>query len=1029
MHTEHPIWQDPKILHIGRLPGRTSLLPFHDKESALTGQRGASAYYRSLCGAWDFHLAPDPQTIPEDFIEIDYKSGQLAWDKMPVPGMWQYNGYLSHHYTNVNYPIPYDPPFVPDENPVGCYRREFTVPVAWKGYRVSLTFEGVDSAYFVYVNGQVAGFSKVPHMPARFDITPMIQIGGRNLIAVKVLKYSDGTYLEDQDMLRQSGILRDVYLIGQPEVVLSDVKVLSPYDGKGGTLCVDAIAHNASKVDCIVGYAVEFELFDGEELLLRHVEEDVQIDAEHEKTFTFSQELPEIEPWSAENPRLYRLMVTLLGEEGEQTIKTTMVGFRTVEVKDAQLYINGAPVILRGVNRHESTPDNGHAVSIESMERDIRLMKRHNINCVRTSHYPDDPRWYDLCDQYGLYVVDEADLESHGDEMHGWQLNRHPDWKDAFVDRAVRMVERDFNHPSIIFWSLGNESGYGPHHDAMAAAIRALDKSRLIHYEQAHEEAVVDVVSRMYSSVEECIRQGERTDDPRPYYLCEYAHAMGNGPGNLKEYVEAFYKYPRLIGGCVWEWTDHAVPAYDEKGTLYYQYGGDWGDQPNDGNFCVDGLVSPDRTPHTGLIELKTAYQPVQFDMADASALKVRLRNHLAFMALDAYDCHYILRREGVIYKQGALTLPATAPGADTTLQIPEKLPADGECFLEMYVCQRGDNAWAAHGYVVAHAQMPLPCAPAYRGLTSSLRPALHATEVGETLTFSAGDFSCEFDMVRGTLYSYVVEGRQLLSSPLIPNLWRAPTDNDRNIVRRWTECGLDSLSTRVTGVKWSRRSLHRAQVDVSMVLSSYTVAPVASVAICYEIHAQGDIKLSTTFAPLRELPYLPRLGMQWVMPTKYSRCAWYGLGPHETYQDRKDSAMIGVYSGTVCEQHVPYIRPQENGAKGECRWAAVTDSMGAGLMAVAPEGSSFSFNVHDYTDRQLTQAQHTVELPRGGETTVSVDLAVGGLGSNSCGPEPLEQYRLYLSEPVSYSFTLRPVQRQAMDFMTAARVVPVREK
>jgi beta-galactosidase/beta-glucuronidase len=1016
-------WQDPGVLHHHRMRARSSLLPYHDRESALSGERGASIYYQSLNGEWHFYYAANPHLIPQDFMQVDYKVGQLRWDTMPVPGMWQMNGYDHHHYTNINYPIPYDPPFVPDDNPVGCYRREFTVPHAWEDYRVSLNFEGVDSAYYVYVNGQLVGFSKVPHMPARFDITHMIQTGGRNLLAVKVLKYSDGTYLEDQDFFRQSGILRDVYLIGQPEVVLSDVRVVAGLTASGdGTLRVQALVHNASNVDCVTGYRVELELLDGEDVLLRHVEKDVQVDAEHEHGVAFETTVPNIVPWSAENPRLYRLLVTMHAENGLATVKCVPVGFRTVKVEKGQFIVNGVPIKIRGVNRHESHPETGHVVSVESMVQDIFLMKRHNINAVRTSHYPNDARWYDLCDQYGLYVIDEADLESHGDQMHGWKLCDDPAWKDAFVDRATRMVERDFNHPSVVMWSLGNESGYGSNHDAMAAAIRALDKTRPIHYEQAHEEPIVDVVSRMYCTVEEITRQGERTDDERPFFLCEYAHAMGNGPGNLREYMDAFYKYPRLMGGCVWEWTDHAIPAVDENGARYYQYGGDWGDMPNDGNFCVDGLVFPDRTPHTGLIELKTAYQPARFEAVDLLCGRVKLQNMLAFTSLDGYDCHYAIRREGIIWRQGMLDLPPIAPGAEGGVQIPGDLPRDGECFLEIRLCQRGDTAWAAHGYVVAQAQFALPLSPRFRSVPLNIQPELTAVEIGGLYTLEAGDFSCEFDLQRGVLTSYQFEGRQFLLSPPTPNLWRAPTDNDKNHAVKWRECGLDRLVPRLRDVRTSRVSAHEVRIETVSVLSTYTVAPVVEVKTVYRVCAGGDIGMEVTYAPLRELPYLPRLGVQFTMNTPYTRCAWYGRGPHESYPDRKDSAPIGVYQGSVFEQHVPYIFPQENGAKADCRWAAVTDSMGAGLLIVAEAGETFSFTAHDYTDAQLTAATHANELPRGGPTVVSIDLKQGGLGSNSCGPEPLEPYRLYLREPVTYRFTLRPVSRQGVSFMAAAR-------
>ncbi len=1019
--TETPCeWQDPGVLQFARLPGRASLTPFHSRESALAGERGLSRCYHSLNGMWDFFYAPNPHLIPAGFTDTDYKGG-TARDTIPVPGCWQYHGYGHHHYTNINYPIPNDPPFVPDDNPIGCYRREFTVPETWKDWRVTLGFEGVDSAYYVYVNGQRAGFSKVPHMPAEFDITSMVQYGGRNLIAVLVLQYSDGTYLEDQDMLRMSGIFRDVYLLGQPDVTLRDVRVSAALDDdyKTGILRVDAAVNNASASDCASGYTMRAVLLDGDNIVWEAAQEEIQVDAGLEETISFEATLNNITSWNAESPRLYTLLAELCDMGGQSVVKAVSVGFRRVEIKEGQLFINGVSIKIRGVNRHDSDPETGHAVSIESMERDIRLMKRHNVNTVRTSHYPNDPRFLDMCDRYGLYVIDEADLEAHGDAVRGGKLCKDPAWKAAFVDRATRMVERDYNHPCIIMWSLGNESGYGPNHDAMADAIRAMDLSRPIHYEQAHEEPVVDVISRMYTSVDNLIIQGERTDEPRPYFLCEYAHAMGNGPGSFSDYMEAFYRYPRLIGGCVWEWADHSVKAVTENGEEYYRYGGDWGDKPNDYNFCIDGLNFPDRRPHTSMYEMKKAYQPATIEADDLRAGRVRLINRLHFTSLAAFDAHYEVLRDGCRTASGTAALPDIAPGASGSLTIPFAMPKDGECFLNVTLTQRGDNLYAEHGHIVAMEQFLLPVEAKREAAALDSMPALHVTEAGSALTLTSGDFSCEFDLLRGTLNSIIMDGQPMLDSPILPNLWRAPTDNDAYIKREWLKCGLDRLTPRVTDVKWTRMGIHTVKVTSGMVLSAYTVEPVVKTEMEYTVFASGDIRLKTTFIPLRELPYLPRIGVQFAMPGTLNRCAWYGRGPHESYPDRLCAAPIGIYSGTVAEQHVPYIRPQENGAKAGCRWAAVTDVMGGGLLAVA-EGE-FSFTAHDYTDQALTQAEHTYELARTDHTIVSLDCRVGALGSNSCGPEPMEKYRLYLKEPASFTFILRRANRQAADYGKAA--------
>ena len=620
-------WENPQMLSRNRLPASATSIPYNDMETARGGERGASPYFRLLNGQWQFSYLSSPNAVPEGFEREDFDAS--GWDAITVPGNWQRQGYGRPQYTNVAYPYPVNPPFVPESNPVGLYKKTFTLPESWKDKHVFLHFEGVDSAFYVWLNGQAVGYSQVSHMPSEFDLTPYLQ-SGRNTITVQVFQWSDGSYLEDQDQWRLSGIFRDVSLIARPAVSLRDVRLRTTYNTSytEAALEIVSILKNWGPSDGAA--AVNAVLLDaaGQEIVAQAVGS-AALSPGEETALETSLSVPNPSPWSAEEPYLYTLLLTVQSASGETlTVERFAVGFRQIEIKHGRLLLNGTPITLRGVNRHDTHPDLGHVTPRPHMLRDIELMKQHNINCVRTSHYPNDPYWLDLCDQYGLYVLDEADLETHGfgDQGGDWsELSKNPDWRDAYVDRAERMVQRDKNHPSVIIWSLGNESGYGPNHHAMIDAIRALDPGRPIHYESAYGEedyAGLDMVSEMYTNLPKLIAEGQKTDDPRPFFLCEYAHAMGNGPGSLKEYWDAIDCYPRLLGGCVWEWADHGIRQRTDTGEEWFGYGGDFGDVPNDGNFCIDGLCSPDRVPHPALLELKKVIAPVRADAEDLRKLE-----------------------------------------------------------------------------------------------------------------------------------------------------------------------------------------------------------------------------------------------------------------------------------------------------------------------------------------------------------------------------------------------------------------------
>lgn len=1192
-------WENLAILQRHREPARATLIPFADEASASTGERGASSLFKLLNGCWQFHYAPAPElgpggevvSQPEDEGKGERfpgdgagqgKSAAWSWDSIPVPSNWQMLGYGRPQYTNVAYPYPVDPPYVPGENPVGTYRRTFRLPQRWldiiaEGGRVFLVFEGVNSAFHVWLNGELAGYSQGAHLPSEFDITELVRPGGNTLV-VQVYQWSDGSYLEDQDMWRLSGIFRDVYLVCTPPLHVRDVRVRTQFDSeyRDAVLSVQVALHNYSDRPRS-GWRLTARLFGpmdpgpgqpagtlsrpgagvarlGPLVMQQEFVAPPALEPRSEVVLNLAATVPSPRKWSAEDPALYTLLLTLAedagegaageggsagrrsgagaGERGEKVLEVQRlaVGFRQVEIRNQQLLVNGVPVKLKGVNRHDIHPDLGHAVSLESMIRDITLMKQHNINAVRTSHYPNDPRWLDLCDRYGLYVIDEADLEAHGFAFLGdaGLLAKDPAWREAFVDRAVRMVERDKNHPSVIIWSLGNESGYGPNHDAMAEWIRQADPTRPIHYEGAGEAKVVDIVSVMYPTVERLAREGERTDDPRPFFMCEYAHAMGNGPGNLKEYWETIYRYPRLIGGCVWEWVDHgirqgpAVRGRAAKATAtavaeaeaamarlaavagaattapveggpaggpaaargvaaatqeWFAYGGDFGDEPNDGNFCIDGLNFPDRIPHTGLIELKKVLEPVKVE-ADPEGLRegrIRITNRYDFLTLAHLDGAWSVVRDGeevIAHGRIDARVLELGPGQSTEVRLPyPQLLAgrgldpdllDGEYFLNLTFTLAYDTIWAPRGHEVAWAQFRLQPGDEPGQQVGELgrqageqgrqfirmteMPQLLVKETEDAICITGEEFQLVFDRQHGRLVDWRYEGIELIAGGQGPrfNLWRAPTDNDVHIAREWRKAGLDRLLSRVCSVELlagqppvnpaaacgegsppsagSGEGTRVAEIRVESVLGAKSLAPAFAATLIYTVYGTGDVVIRAILRPRRELPPLPRIGLTMHLPGEFDRVAWYGRGPHESYIDRKESARVGVYRGLVEEQYVPYIKPQENGNKSDVRWAAVTNIRGTGLLVVGMP--LLNFSVHRFTAEDFTRARHTYELMPRRETVLNVDYEQNGLGSNSCGPGPLPQYLLEAKE-IEFAFRLRPFSNDAWSPGRLSKVWP----
>jgi len=1028
-------WENPTLLERNREPAHATLLPYPDAESALTGERGASPFFKLLNGNWQFFYAPTPVDVPEGFEASDYDAS--LWDSISVPSNWQMLGYGKPNYTNVRYPYPVEPPYVPNENPVGVYRRTFVLPTGWSGKEVFLHFAGVNSAFYVWVNGQMAGFSKGAHLPAEFRVTPCVQ-PGENVVAVQVYQWSDGAYLEDQDMWRLNGIFRDVYLVATPSVHLRDVRVRTILDSTytDATLDLRVAVRNYGAV-AAAGYRVAATLLTPCGCTVVEGElGTAAVDGGGEAAVEAKFPVAAPKKWSAEEPYLYTLLLTLTGPDGAVVeVERVNVGFRSVEIRDAQLWVNGVSIKLEGVNRHDTHPDLGHAVTIEGMILDIVTMKRHNINTVRTSHYPNDPRWLDLCDQYGLYVIDEADLETHGFETVGnvSQLSEDLEWEAAYLDRAVRMVERDKNHPSIIFWSLGNESGYGRNHTAMANWIHAADPTRYVHYEGAFRHGreydnnlatELDMISQMYPTVERIIREGERKDDPRPYFMCEYAHAMGNGPGNLKEYWDAIRSYPRLIGGCVWEWVDHGIRQHTEDGEEWFAYGGDFNDHPNDGNFCVDGLNWPDRIPYPGLIELKKVLEPVTVEAADLKAGTVLIGNRYAFRSLKHLEGSWRVLRDGEVLQQGRLPELHVPAGTKETFTLPYRLPRvvpGATYWLELHFTLAGDTLWASRGFELAWAQLELPVAKVEAPVLAVAGMAPMTVETGKRAIVVTGEeFKVVFDTFTGTIAEWVYQGMSLLAAGPKLNVWRAPTDNDVHMAVEWRKAGYDRLQHRISRVEVVRQLPQAVQIEVDDTLAGYFLRPVLTCTYRYTVYGSGDVVIDTHVKPQQaDLPVLPRLGLQLMLNDGFDRFAWYGRGPHENYVDRKESAPVGIYSGTVKDQYVPYVFPQENGNKSDVRWAAVTDIRGNGLLATGT--TLLNVSAHHYTTEDLTKAKHTYELAPRPETVLNLDYAQCGLGSNSCGPRPLAQYMLMPAE-TAFSVRLKPFSVDASSPMRLYR-------
>lgn len=1032
---QRPEWDDPAVIQVGAEKPHATMMSYPSRELARLEDRTRSPWLLSLNGEWKFQGSLRPADRPLDFYRRDYDD--TAWRTIAVPSVWQLQGFDLPIYTNILYPWPQDPSQPPrapyDWNPVGSYRRRFTIPPAWKGREVYLHFEGVDSAFYVWVNGRRAGYSEDSRTPAEFRITPLLQ-PGENLLAVEVYRFGDGAFLEDQDMWRMSGIYRDVFLWSRAPAHVRDLELRTELDSayRDATFEVRAAVSNLGARPAKL--AVEVELEDGAGKPVGRQSQGVSVPPNGEQEARVSLAVSNPRKWSAETPYLYLALVTLRDASGAALeVIPVRAGFRKVEIAGGRLLINGRPVLLKGVNRHEHNPDTGKVVDRALMERDIQLMKRFNINAVRTSHYPNSPAWYDLCDRYGLYVLDEANIESHhyGNDRRN-RLTNDPAWQAAHLDRVRRMVERDKNHPSVILWSFGNESGDGLNVAAAYQWVKRRDPSRPFHYEgsTANGGSNADVNSFMYPSPERMKELAARRPE-MPLILCEYSHAMGNSNGGLKEYWDIFYSDTNMRGGFVWDWVDQGlrvpVPGEYRRNTgarTFLAYGGWWEDKSgvrNDNNFCMNGLVAADRRPHPGLWAIQYVYRYLHAAAADLASGRIRVKNRFDFLnAAEVAEGRWEVKAEGKTLASGTLPPLDIEPGAEReyAIALPKIQPEPGlEYWLNLSFRLKAATAWAPAGHEIAWEQFLLPVSAPPKPHTPQRTPLQLEDGAGEA-RFSGPAFSVRLDKSAGVLLDYRYRGATLIERGPRPDFWRAPTDNDRGAwkavraqaekdparnITLWRNAGPE---WRLERVAVERVDGHSARATVQARLPEVS----ASVALVYLIYGSGEIEVECTYTPgSGKRPMMPRFGTELVLAPGLENISWYGRGPAETYVDRQFER-VGVYHSTVDKEWVDYSRPQENGNKTGVRWVRLTNAQGFGIQATGEP--LLSVSARHYTKEDMERAAYTFQMQRRPQIFLNLDgkqMGVGGIDSWSPNAWPLPSYRIDADQPQSFRYRLAP--------------------
>jgi beta-galactosidase len=1051
-------WEDPLVCGINRDPARATAYSFNTVKDAITCDRSNTDRILFLNGTWDFYFAIKPSDAPADF----YKSRVSGWDKIQVPSNWELKGYDIPIYKSAVYPFrPVNPPHIPEDyNGTACYQRTFKIPPGWKNMNITLHFGGVSSAFKVWLNGKFLGYGEDSFLPSEFNITPYLQ-EGENILSVQVIRWSDGSYLEDQDHWRLSGIQREVMLLAEPRLRIADFHWQAKLDKlyRDAVLSIRPRIENLTGED-VIGYKVKARLYDKynkpvfKKALERSVESvinEVYPRLDNVKFGLLEDTVMNPGKWSDECPNLYTLVLSLEDKDGNLLeAKSCRLGFRSIEFSedDSKLLINGKLTYLYGINRHDHHPVKGKALSREDILKDVLTLKRFNFNCIRTSHYPNDPYLYDLCDRYGIFIIDEANLETHG---LGGKLSNDPLWTHAFMERSTRMVLRDKNHPCIIFWSLGNEAGRGPNHAAMAEWIHDFDITRFVHYEPAQgnhrvegyidpshpdypkdhphriqipvDQYYVDMVSRFYPAIYTPKLLAEQPGDNRPVFFSEYAHSMGNSTGNLKEFWDIFRSTRRLIGGCIWDFKDQGLTKKDTNGTEFYAYGGDFGEKLHDGNFCINGIVAPDGRPKPAIYECKRVFQPVEFEMVDVNKGLIKIINRHSVKSLDDYTATIYIREDGNIVASSELPAFNLSPGRDTVISINTYLPEikpDCEYLADIRFTLSENIPWADKGHEVAACQFALTGIPKIKNAGMEY-PSLTMEENETSYILSGKNFRLSFDKSNGALNSYIWNNKEQIASPLLPDFSRPLTDNDRRAwkphikLKEWYEPGLELQSI----------SFDQSVQGMIKVKSNYILLEgKAAQQILYTLNGDGVLKIDYSLNPSRGLPNIPKVGMQCGIIREYDNIKWYGRGLLENYIDRRSGFDAGIYSQSIYEFMEPYIMPQENGNRTDVRWMFLSGPGDEGILVVAD--SLLSMSAWLYTEENINEARHTNELKDAGLITLNIDLIQMGVGGNdswSYAAQPLEKYQIP-AKPYSYTFYLLPCKIKKEEINSLAKKI-----
>lgn len=1002
------IWENHQIDGINRMPARAHFLTFPTREKALLNDNKYTHAFKNLNGVWKFMFLDAPEYSPEGFYASEYDTS--AMDDITVPGNWQLQGYGKMHYSDLWYNFPINPPFVPTENPTGIYKRTFFIEESFREKQIILRFCGVDSAYHLWINGQEAGYSKAARNESEFDITDMVKVGQENDVTVRVYQWSDGTYLEDQDMWWESGIFRDVELLGVPKDGICDFKVTADLDEtyENGLLSVEAALRTEENVQ------VTFELQDarGNIVLTESVAAAggrVRMEAVVEKA----------EHWSAEIPYLYKLLMTVKSDGQVIEVIPQNVGFRNIRMNGDTFLVNGVAIIFKGMNRHDYNPRNGRVVAKEEIEKDIILMKQFNVNAIRTCHYPDSYYLYDLCDEYGMYLIDETDLECHGFELTGdykW-ITDDPSWETAYVSRMTRMIERDKNHPSIIMWSLGNESAFGCNFRRMTEVAHEMDSTRLVHYEGDFDVESADVYSTMYTWLENPKKPFLMKDiiekSQKPHILCEYCHAMGNGPGNLKEYQDLFYEHDKLQGGFIWEWFDHGIESYTEDGEKYYRYGGDFGDDPSNKDFCIDGMLMPDRTPSPGLYEYKKVVEPVTTSAVDLEQGTIRLLSRYDFADLDQFRLVYSIMEDDVMIQGGSMELPSIPARTEKVVKLPYdsasiKAKPGAEYYLNLSYQLKEHTVYAPAGHELATAQFKLPIY--IEGIEVIPEGVLKVTKEHTTLHAEGANFHVDFDLVRGNIISIVRDGMEVMSKGPRLTLWRAPISNDMEIIDQMKKVHFLHLEHEVVTEVQYQEENNFLKVQVDTINSTTNSAWHFKTRYSYVVCPTGDVLINIEGTPSGRTDLapdmFPRIGVTMHLDQSMDQVRYFGMGPGENYADSRETAMMGVYENTVDGLFTNYVVPQANGNHMDCKWVSMTNDRGMGLVASTEE--SFNFSASRYEEKDLDDAKHTCDLKKRDYVVFNIDYKQNALGTYACGEWQLDRYRAKF-EPFKLSFRITP--------------------